>query len=57
MINIVLFYFTASSMCFATSSGIQLFLKLYLAIELLVYKIEISSFPIFYYNDCPMSTL
>jgi hypothetical protein len=47
MKNMFLFYLTASSIILATISGIQLFLKLYFAIELFAYMIDTISVAIF----------
>jgi len=49
--KIFLFYLTTSSIILATTSGIQLFLKLYFAIDMLACKIATISFAIFYYKE------
>jgi hypothetical protein len=55
--KIVLFYFTSFKSFFAIASGIQLFLKLYLAIVWLFLTIEMSYFSIFSSIVSPMSSL
>jgi hypothetical protein len=49
--NMALFYLTVSNIILATTSGIQLFLKLYFAIDMFASRMDTISFAIFYYND------
>jgi len=51
MKKIFLFYFTASSIILATTSGIQLFLKLYFAMDMFAYKIATIYVAIFYSKE------